>query len=45
MSRERVVQALGWLGLVWIGFIIWFYLFQGDGSIVLNNILYSLGWR
>jgi len=45
MSREQVVQALGWLGLAWIVFIIGFYLFQGDGSIVLNNILHALGWR
>lgn len=45
MSRARVAQALGWLALVWIVFIVSFYLFQGDGSIVLNNILHALGWR
>ena len=45
MSRERIIQAVGWLGLVWIVFLACFYLFEGDGSPVLNNILHTFGWR
>lgn len=45
MSRERLAQALGWLGLVWIAFVLWFYIFQGEGSVVLDNILHALGLR